>query len=210
MARTCKCGCGIELPAASKCTTQMGKLRFASAECRNRVAMVNLKKIEAKRTKKAAVVVKQKKKAVTKRNADLRRKVKANPRAKALETAQLLARISRANDDGYCTCVTCGHIGKWNEGFDGGHFIAKGNCSYWMLDPRNIWPQCKACNGNGMKFGNKEADYTLFMVDTFGRQFVDYMKSMEKTIIKRSVNDYNEFISESNLEVAIHKARIGL
>ena len=188
----------------------MAKLRFASAECRDRVAMANLKKIRDKEAKKAAAKIKQKQGVIKKRNTDLRKKVKANPRAKALETAQLLARISRANDDGYCTCVTCGYVSKWNEGFDGGHFMAKGNCSYWMLDSRNIWPQCKACNGNGMKFGNKEADYTLFMIDTFGREFIDYMKSMEKTIIKRSVNDYNEFISESNLEVAIHKARIGL
>ena len=52
--------------------------------------------------------------AIKKRNTDLRKKVKSNPKAKALEAAQLLARISRADDDGYCTCVTCGHVGNTN------------------------------------------------------------------------------------------------
>ena len=195
MTRRCKCSCGTELPPASKCEDIISKKGYGSIKC-----LATHEK--AKREAKAAKEVKQ-------RNTDLRKKVKANPKAKALEAAQLLARISRADDDGYCTCVTCGHVGKWNEGFDGGHFIAKGNCSYWMLDPRNIWPQCKACNGNGMKFGNKEAAYTLFMIDWFSREFVDYMKSKEKTIIKRSALVYDEFVSVTHKEISDHKKRIG-
>ena len=196
MARKCKCGCGIELPTASKCTDIISKKRFASIECLT-------KDTRAKEAAKAE-------KAMKKRNSDLRKKVKANPRAKALETAQLLARISSADDNGYCTCVTCGHVGKFNDGFDGGHFIAKGNCSFWMLDPRNIWPQCKSCNGNGMKFGNKEAAYTLWMIEKFGREFVDYMLENEKTITKRTVRDYEEFIEKANKEILTHKSRIGI
>lgn len=148
-------------------------------------------------------------KAIKKRNSNLRIAVKRNPKKMALEAAQLLARISRADDDGYCTCVTCKHIGKYNDGFDGGHFIAKGNCSYWMLEPRNIWPQCKSCNGKGMQFGNKETVYTLFMIDEFGRELVDYMKSTEKTVIKRSSQDYEDFIKAANIEINEHKKRIG-
>jgi len=137
------------------------------------------------------------------------KQVRRNPKAEALKAAQLLARVSSADDNGYCTCVTCGHIGPWNDGFDGGHFIAKGNCSYWMLDDRNIWPQCKACNGNGMKFGNKEALYTLWMVDKFGREFVDHMHEMRKTVIKRTAKDYDEYIADAKMQIAEHKKRIG-
>jgi hypothetical protein len=194
MARRCKCGCGEELLAAAKCADIVSKKGYAAIECITRHN-------RAKEAAKAEKVIK-------KRNSDLRIAVKRNPKKLALEAAQLLARISRADDDGHCTCVTCGHIGKFNNGFDGGHFIAKGNCSYWMLDPRNIWPQCKSCNGNGMKFGNKEADYTLFMIDTFGREFVDYMKSMEKTVIKRSTQDYEDFIKAANIEINKHRKRI--
>lgn len=147
-----------------------------------------------------------------KKKADHRKKLKEvrrNPRAEALISAQLLARVSRADDDGYCTCVTCGHAGKWNDGFDGGHFIAKGNCSYWMLDPRNIWPQCKSCNGNGMKFDGKEADYAIFMIAEFGQEFVEDMLAKRKTVIKRTTKDYDEYIATAKQEIAMHKKRIG-
>lgn len=202
MARKCTLkACRAELPSKAKSDFwQAGG--FCTVDCKalHGMALVTAQKERKRKADEAGI---------QKRNSDLKRKVRRNPKALALEAAQLLARISRADDDGYCTCVTCGHIGKFNDGFDGGHFIAKGNCSYWMLDPRNIWPQCKACNGNGMKFGNKEADYTLFMIDQFGREFVDYMKSKEKTIIKRSALMYDEFISVTHKEISEHKKRIG-
>lgn len=137
------------------------------------------------------------------------KKVRRNPRAEALIVAQELSRISRADDDGYCTCVTCGHVGKWNDGFDGGHYIAKSSSSFWMLDPRNIWPQCKPCNGNGMKFDGRESLYTLFMIKEFGSEFVQHMQNVKKTTIKRSVQDFDEYISKAKAEVAKHKKRIG-
>jgi hypothetical protein len=183
------------LPIVSKCYDIITKRGYAGIECLMRHT----------RMKEAA----KSEKAIKKRNSNLRIAVKRNPKKMALEAAQLLARISRADDDGYCTCVTCKHIGKYNDGFDGGHFIAKGNCSYWMLEPRNIWPQCKSCNGKGMQFGNKETVYTLFMIDEFGRELVDYMKSTEKTVIKRSSQDYEDFIKAANIEINEHKKRIG-
>ena len=138
------------------------------------------------------------------------KKVRRNPRADALIVAQELARISRADDDGFCTCVTCGHVGRWNDGFDGGHYIAKGSSSFWMLDPRNIWPQCKPCNGNGMKFDGRESLYTLFMIREFGEEFVIHMQDVKKTTVKRNTNDYDDFIKTAKAEVAKHKKRLGL
>jgi len=137
------------------------------------------------------------------------KKVRRNPRAEALVIAQELARISRADDNGFCTCVTCGHVGRWNDGFDGGHYIAKGSSSYWMLDPRNIWPQCKPCNGNGMKFDGRESLYTLFMIREFGEEFVKHMQDVKKTTIKRTAQDYDDFIKSAKAEVAKHRKRIG-
>lgn len=151
--------------------------------------------------------LKTKKEKEKKHREDLKR-IRRNPRKEALEAAQLLARISEADENGYCTCVTCGHIGKYNDGFDGGHFIAKGNCSYWMLDPRNIHPQCKGCNGFKMQHGSAQVQYTLWMIDKYGREFVDHMKEKQRTVIKRSTADYDEFISKTKAEIAMHKARI--
>lgn len=195
MARRCKCGCGEPLPPASKCIEPISKRGYNSINCMTRHGM---QKAAEKREKESQRKHKEKLK-----------EVRRNPRAEALKAAQLLARVSRADDDGNCTCVTCGHVGKWNDGFDGGHYIAKGGCSYWMLDPRNIWPQCKSCNGNGMKYGNKEAVYTLFMIDTFGRDFVNYIHAMKSIVTKRSKADYDDFIREANAEIARHKKRFG-
>src|SRR5690606_31085440 len=97
---------------------------------------------------------------------------KETPRAKALKTLQKLVRLKAADDNGYCTCVTCGAIGKWTE-FDGGHFIPKGSSSYWALEEENLACQCKGCNGFGMKYGDAAQRFTTYMIDLRGRDFVD-------------------------------------
>jgi hypothetical protein len=162
----------------------------------------------AKQKAKAKRVQQVKAKAArVKHRADLKR-VRTTPRAEALVLAQLLARVSSADDDGYCTCVSCGSINKWNE-IDGGHFIAKGTSSFWSLDPRNIWPQCKPCNGNGMKYGTAEITYTGWMISKFGQEFVDEMVASKKKTAKRSSVFYADFIKAAAEEIASHKKRIG-
>ena len=156
---------------------------------------------------------KREKQRKAKHKADLKR-VRRNPRAEALIAAQLLARISRADDDGYCTCVTCGKVGKYNDGFDGGHYIEKGKCQYWMLHPKNIHPQCASCNrkwssGGKMKTDDKGAEYTLWMIDTYGREFVDHMHAMKREPKRYRVADYDAYIAKAKAEIAQHKKRIG-
>lgn len=196
MARKCKQCKEVDLKPASKCVDIMEKKGFCSVECLAAHARAKNKASEEKRRR-------------AQHREDLKR-VRSNPRADALKAAQLLARISAADDNGYCTCVTCGYTGLYNDYFDGGHFIAKGSSSYWMLDPRNIHPQCKSCNGNGMKFGNKEAAYTLWMIDKYGRDFVDHMQVMKSKVIKRSQAGYNNFTAEARAEIARHKKRISI
>ena len=41
---------------------------------------------------------------------------------KAAVLLQRLVRLKAANENGYCTCVTCGVIKKWNDEMQGGHF----------------------------------------------------------------------------------------
>lgn len=129
-------------------------------------------------------------------------------RAKCIEAAQLLSRLSAADDNGYCTCVTCEMCAPWNE-MDGGHFIPKGASSYWALELENIHPQCKGCNNYGMKFGDAAQKYTLWMQDYYGRDFVDEMiakKSLTKKMYKK---DYEELLKEFNEQIKFHKKRIG-
>ena len=147
--------------------------------------------------KKTATEEKEKRK---KHREDLRR-IRKTPRAEALELAQKLARISRADSDGNCECVTCGAVMPWNKGMQGGHFISKGGSSYWALDQRNIHPQCGACNGWGMQYGNKEAVYTLWMTAKYGQEFVDEMIRMKSAPAKRSALFYKSYIAETKAKI---------
>ena len=133
---------------------------------------------------------------------------KKTPRAKCLEAAQLLARISATDDNGYATCVTCGVVEHYKD-MDGGHYINKGSSSYWSLEPENIHPQCKGCNSFGMRHHNKESVYTLWMIDMYGRDFVDQMHSTKKNTKKMYKADYEDFLKETNELINFHKKRIG-
>ena len=101
--------------------------------------------------------------------------MKTTPKTKAMNALQKLARVSAADDNGYCECWSCGKSVHWKE-CDGGHFIPKGHSSYWALKVENVHPQCKGCNGFGMRFGVASQKYTLRMIDYYGRDFVDAME----------------------------------
>ena len=130
-------------------------------------------------------------------------------RAKCIEHAQKLARISEADDNGYARCVCCGAV-KYYKEMDGGHYIAKGKSSYWSLEPKNIHPQCKGCNGFGMRYGNAESLYTLWMIDTYGREFVDEMHATTRKLKKMYKADYEDFLKETKEAIKQHEKRIGV
>jgi len=133
---------------------------------------------------------------------------KATPRSKCLLAIQLLARISAADDNGYCACVSCGAVDHYKK-FDGGHFIPKGASSYWALEIENLAPQCKGCNGFGMKFGIAAQQYTVHMVETYGQDFVDHMFATKSNVKKIYKSEYEEMLKGFNKLIKFHKKRIG-
>ena len=95
---------------------------------------------------------------------------------------QKLVRLKASCDQGYCSCVTCGHIGRWNDGMQGGHFISRRYTATKLLE-ENVHPQCAGCNGPRAKDGTVTIAYTTYMIDTYGRGFVDelqYLKGIPK------------------------------
>ena len=130
-------------------------------------------------------------------------------RATALETLQKLVRLKAADDNGYCTCVTCGCVKKWNKGIQGGHYIPKGSSSYWALEEENIHPQCSSCNQFGMKNGDAAQLYAFYMIDTYGRDFVDEMHEKKRDVKKIYTADYREMIAEWKEQIKEHLERIG-
>ncbi len=130
-------------------------------------------------------------------------------RAKALKTLQKLARIQAANDSGFASCVSCGRIQHYKE-MDGGHFIPKGSSSRWALEECNVHPQCKGCNGYGMRHGNAEAQYTMWMIDWYGRDFVESMIAKKRDPVKLYQQDYRDMIADWEEQIRSHERRIGV
>jgi len=137
-------------------------------------------------------------------------KKKALPKLKnqALELIQLLVRVKAADDNGYCKCVTCDTVSQWNDGMQGGHFISRGKTK-WCLVEENIHPQCRDCNGFGMKYHNKEAVYTIYMQEMYGHEFVQNMLDTQGEVIKLSRFDLEHSIADFKEQIKFHKSRIG-
>jgi hypothetical protein len=136
---------------------------------------------------------------------------KASPktlRPKCLVASQKLARLQTADDNGYAQCVSCRESFHYKE-MDGGHFIPKGNSSYWALEMININPQCKGCNSFGMKHGTAAAEYTLWMEEKHGEGFVRSMIEKKKNPVKWYTADYRELLSSLNSQIKFHETRIG-
>lgn len=138
-----------------------------------------IKLVKAKREKERKKADKVKRNDTAKRKQALKSIGELTGEAAVL--LQKLRRLEESDDNGYCACVTCGVVKKWNRGMHGGHFRPRGK-SATKLDKNNIWPQCDACNGDGMKYHGKEAVYTMFLTDKFGAEFVQALvtKSMQK------------------------------
>jgi hypothetical protein len=71
----------------------------------------------------------------------------------------------------YCVCVTCGTIDqRHSSAMHPWHFRTAGSSLKHKYNNDNVRPQCVWCNV--MKNGNYQK-YTLFMIDKFGREWVD-------------------------------------
>lgn len=114
--------------------------------------------------------------------------------AKLVDAAAVLlqkyVRLKAADENGYCKCVTCGRSYHWKE-MDGGHFISRVSMATKLLE-ENVHPQCKNCNG----FHKNEIGYTLFMIDYYGRDFVEDLHQMKYTIKKYIRSEVEEMIQD--------------
>lgn len=125
----------------------------------------------------------------------MRQKKKVSKSKLKIQAWNLLSKIIRlkySDDNGNCSCVSCGTTKHWSE-LQAGHFIPKssGNSVYFLEE--NIHPQCVSCNI--FKAGNL-TEYTLFMIDTYGRGMVDELHEIKNEKLKITINDYENMIEE--------------
>lgn len=122
----------------------------------------------------------------------MKKKTTAQIVDKAAEALQLYVRVKAADWLGNVTCVTCGKVRHYKDRMQGGHFIGR----KWLktkLMEENVHPQCNECNGP--KRGNM-IQYTLFMEDTYGRDFVENLEIIKHESYKYTRSEAEEVLSE--------------
>lgn len=82
-------------------------------------------------------------------------------------------------------CVTCGKQDHWKN-MQGGHYISRTWTAHKILE-ENIHPSCVACNG--FRADRIADDYHLFMVETYGLEFVQWMTRTKRDVVKRNRPD---------------------
>ena len=113
---------------------------------------------------------------------------KSTAKASAWRFCSQFIRQKAADAGGYVRCVTCGDSHHWKD-MDAGHFVSKARGSSIYFVEENIHPQCQRCN----RFleGNKHL-YTLFMIDTYGREKVEELEQLASETQPWRLSDYED------------------
>lgn len=105
---------------------------------------------------------------------------------KKLDTA--FAKFIRTRDDkgSFFVCCSCSEL-KPTQQMDAGHWVGRRYlATRWRED--NVHGQCRSCNrfnsGNG-------AGYTLFMINKYGKEHVEYLEGISRQTMK-----YTDFDGE--------------
>lgn len=87
-----------------------------------------------------------------------------------------------ADHAGNVTCITCGKVLPWKEAHCA-HFIGRSaKMTRWLEE--NLHPACCGCNTFRKEYHMRE--YTVYMVDMYGREFVDELRAMERKVLPAS------------------------
>ena len=127
---------------------------------------------------------------------------------KAAKLLQRYVRLKSADDNGYCTCVTCGKVDHY-KAMQGGHFIPRGRTILKLYEP-NIQVQCAHCNCWGMKQAHYVLRYREWMVDYYGERRVKAMEKLAwRTAPKFDRQEVIEFQKELKEKIRDEEYRIG-
>lgn len=96
------------------------------------------------------------------------------------------------------SCFTCGKVYPIKE-LQAGHFIA-GRTNSVLFSEDGVHSQCFHCN---MGLGGNYVQYTIRMVDRYGRKFVDTLISLSRIMVKFNVDDLLE--KEQYYKLKIHE-----
>ena len=84
-------------------------------------------------------------------------------------------RLSNADNNKNCTCVTCNKKFHWKE-IQAGHFMSRKHYSI-RWDERNVKPQCAACNV--FRYGEQYL-YSLYLGNNLSKELLDKSRIITK------------------------------
>lgn len=112
-------------------------------------------------------------------------------RQEAMTLMQKYVRLKQYATDGFCTCCTCGKTGDWRS-FDGGHYISRQYTGTCLLE-ENVHPQCKGCN---RFMAGKHDEYTMYMINTYGVDFLEELNRLKHDGKKFTRGDLLDMIED--------------
>lgn len=128
--------------------------------------------------------------------------------AKLVEEAskqlQLLVRLKAADDNGYVSCVVCGVRRHYKDGMHGGHFISRGKLATRLM-VENVHPECRACNMPG---GGHEAGWASYMLETYGKEFIDELHALSRTVKKYTRVEIEDIKKDLAKQIKEQEARV--
>ena len=90
-------------------------------------------------------------------------------------------RSKDADENGIVSCVTCGLRKHWRQ-MDAGHYCPRQDLNT-RWDMRNVWPQCKACNGFR---GGEPEKMAAYIAETCGQEVPQRLRFMSKLAYRLS------------------------
>ena len=103
-------------------------------------------------------------------------------------------RLSNADKNGYCTCVTCSKKFHWKE-IQAGHFMSRKHYSI-RWDERNVKPQCVACN---VYRAGEQYKYSLYLGNKLSQKLLDESRELRKFTnieLEEMITDYSERVKK--------------
>lgn len=114
-------------------------------------------------------------------------------------------RLRDANDLGFCKCVTCGEMWRWQM-IHNGHYVDRRHIGT-RYDERNCHSQCFNCNV-GLR-GNL-SKYKRAIIRLYGVSVLEELESKRRSLEKWTIADYKEKIAYYKEEVKRLRKEKGL
>lgn len=108
---------------------------------------------------------------------------------KAWSTFSIWIRNRDADDNGICTCVTCGKKDHWKN-MQAGHGIG-GRNNYLLFNEDLVHAQCRSCN---LFKGGEYEKYAVFLIEKYGMDW--YKEMLRYKPVQFSDKDYEEIIKK--------------